>query len=71
MFIISGYNGIIIIVPTAIANQWYGYTAKLWQNYVAEGNSLSHIKIGPANDFSLCFPHELLMSFLKLSYASR
>ena len=25
--------------------------------------SISHIKIGHANDFSFCFPHELLMIF--------
>ena len=31
--------------------------------YVNQGKSLSHIKIRHAYDFSLCFPHELLMSF--------
>ena len=29
------------------------------------GNLYQHIKIRHAYDFSLCFPHELLMSFLK------
>jgi uncharacterized protein YrrD len=32
--------------------------------YVNQGKSLSHIKIRHAYDFSLCFSHELLMSFL-------
>ena len=31
--------------------------------YVNQGKSLSHIKIRHAYDFSLCFPHELLMCF--------
>jgi hypothetical protein len=31
--------------------------------YVNKGKSLSHIKIRHVYDFSLCFPHELLMSF--------
>ena len=31
--------------------------------YVNQVGSLSHIKIRHAYDFSLCFPHELLMSF--------
>ena len=29
-----------------------------------KGNLYQHIKIRHAYDFSLCFPHELLMSFL-------
>ena len=31
--------------------------------YVNQGKSLSHIKIRHAYDFSLCFPHALLMNF--------
>jgi hypothetical protein len=31
--------------------------------YVNQGKSLSQIKIRHAYDFSLCFPHELLMLF--------
>ena len=30
-----------------------------------KGNLYQHIKIRHAYDFSLCFPHELLMSFRK------
>ena len=32
--------------------------------YVNQHESVSHIQIRHAYDFSLCFPHELLMSFL-------
>ena len=34
--------------------------------YVNQHESVSHIQIRHAYDFSLCFLHELLMSFLKL-----
>ena len=34
--------------------------------YVNQHESVSHIQIRDAYDFSLCFLHELLMSFLKL-----
>jgi hypothetical protein len=34
--------------------------------YVNQHESVSHIQIRHAYDFSLCFLHELLMSFLSL-----
>jgi hypothetical protein len=39
--------------------------------YVNQHESVSHIQIRHAYDFSLCFLHELLMSFLNVVYRSK